>query len=411
MTTTRRSILGLMGAAPVAAGSVAALAPRAHAASGTGSGHGGVPADLRPDGALDRFIAELAERDEFSGSVLVARRGREVLARSHGSANRERSVPNGPDTAFILGSINKIFTAVAIAQLVEQRALRYDDTLGSLLGGFPAGTAERVTVHHMLTHTSGMGDFHGSAAYRERSPAWDSAEEVMNGITDVVRELPLLFDPGAGQTYSNSAFHVLGAIVQEVAGVPYHDYVRERVFEAAEMAGAAFLTRTEWRADPEVARPYAPGPDGGELVEVIDAHGFIGTPAGGAFATCLDLVRFARALTAGELVGSAQAELLLSPKMPLPGGGSGGPGEGGGPGGGDPVVPEPGRAMTFEGYGTPLTLSGDTWVVIRSGGSAGVSTSLQVFPPAAEWAVVVLSNYGERAGAPIADLARQILTS
>ncbi len=378
-----------------------AVAGNAHAGSGTGS----VPRDLRPGGALDRLIAELAERDEFSGSVLVDHRGRTVLARSHGMANREESIPNGPDTAFILGSINKIFTSVAIAQLAEQGALGYGDTLGARIGGFPPEIAERVTLHQMLTHTSGMGDFHRTAAYREQSPAWDSAEEVMRGITQIVRELPLDFEPGTRASYSNSAYHVLGAVVEEVSGVPYHDYIRDRVLDAAGMDASAFHTRTQWHATPEIARPYALQ-NGGELVEVIDAHGFIGTPAGGAFSTCGDLARFARALLAGDLVGRAHADLLLSPKRPF---NAGSEGESGG-GESTTSAPEPGE-MVFEAYGALSFLTGGRWMIQRGGGSPGVSTNLQFFPSDAGWAVVVLSNYGERAATPIAEMARRILTS
>ncbi|MDT0342684.1 serine hydrolase domain-containing protein [Streptomyces litchfieldiae] len=394
MTTTRRSVLALAGAAPLAAGGVAALAGSAHAASpraASASDAGSIPRDLRPGGAFDQFVGDLAARDEFSGSVLVTYRGRTVLARSHGMANKELAVPNGPDTIFILGSITKLFTAVAIAQLAQRGKVAYQATLGTYVEGFPAEIADKVTVHQLLTHTSGLGNFFRDPDYWRDHGTWGSEEEVMNGVLALIRRAPLEFTPGAGQAYSNSAFVVLGAIVAAASGQTYYDYVREHVFRAAGMTGAGFFTAPQWRDDRRIARPYGIPQGATERVDVHEEHGFVGTPAGGSFASCPDLDRFARALAGAELVNPAHTQLLLSPKVPLPGG-------------------VPGRLAAFEMYGAMAFLMGDRWVISRNGGASGVSTDMQMFPPDDDWVTVVLTNYDEAARA-VTTKVREIITS
>jgi hypothetical protein len=120
-------------------------------------------------------------------------------------------------------------------------------------------------------------------------------------------------------------------------------------------------------------------------------HELVGTPAGGSFATCADLDRFARAVTGGELVGLPYARLLLSPKHPMP------------------MRPEPGRPAPYEVYGAIAVLAGDRWVISRNGGSAGVSTELQLFAPARDWVAVVLSNY-DRGARDISARASALIT-
>ncbi|NYI03768.1 serine hydrolase domain-containing protein [Allostreptomyces psammosilenae] len=398
MTTARRSVLGLLGTASLAAGASLAASGPASAATPAGTaadtrsgapGSGQVPAGLRPGGELDRLVADLAARDAFSGSVLVAHRGRPVLARAHGLANRELSIPNGTDTLFILGSVTKLFTAVAVAQLAQRGELAFQGKLGDYLDGFPAEIAGTVTVHQLLTHTSGMGDYHRNPAFWELKDGWDSEQEVMDGIAAIIRGEPLGFVPGTGYAYSNSAFHVLGQIVARVSGRPYHDYVREHVFRAAGMTSADFYTMPQWRADRRIARPYATGEDG-ERYDAIAEHGFVGTPAGGSFAHCADLARFAHALTHGELLDPAHTALLLGGRVPMP------------------MRTAPGTQSVFEGYGQLVVHVGGRVVLSRNGGSPGVSTDMEVLP-AGDLTVVALSNYDMRTVEPVASLARRLL--
>ncbi|MEO3749937.1 serine hydrolase domain-containing protein [Streptomyces sp. B6B3] len=378
MSPSRRSLLGLLSATPLAAGGVLAAAD---AASAGPDGSGQVPRGLRPGGELDRLIAEMADAGMFSGSVLLTHRGRTVLARSHGMADRDASIPNGADTIFLLGSVTKLFTAVAIAQLAQRGAVSYGATIGTYLDGFPPEIADTVTVHHLLTHTSGMGDALRDRSYWEAAREWRSEQEVMDGTMRFVRAAGLEYAPGAGQFYSNSGYVTLGAIVAAASGgETYYEYVRRHVFEAAGMTVADFYTTPEWRDDRRIARPYA-AQESGERVEAMDGHGFVGTPAGGSFANCRDLESFARALRGGDLLDPAHTELVLGPKVP------------------EAPRPAPSAASSADDapryftYGASAILAGGSWAVERGGDAPGVSVGLTVFRPDNDWVLVALGNF------------------
>lgn len=386
---TRRSVLGLLGAAPLAAGAVLTAGTAAAAEEDR------APGDLLPGGAFDRYLADLAAQDRFSGTVLLQRRGRTVLSRAYGMANKDLSIPNRPDTIFTLGSITKLFTAVAVAQLVQQGRVGYNDKVGAHLDGFPPEIADTVSVHHLLTHTSGLGDFHGPA-YFEQAATWTSVEQVFDGTGEFVRRSTLSFTPGADHTYSNSGYYTLGAIVAAVSGQSYYDYVREHVLARAGMTSSGFYTRPQWVADRRVARPYTTLPSG-ERVDATDRHTFVGLPPGGAFANCADLARFANALRGGRLLDAQYTHITTTPKVQLkmtrPG-------------------PPPGEAaalpIPFGTYAPMAMFVNGQWVLGHSGGSPGVSTSLDWYP-ATDWVAVVLTNYDQAALDP-ARRSRDLIT-
>jgi CubicO group peptidase (beta-lactamase class C family) len=343
---SRRAALTAFGAAALTVGGALAVTNAANATD-TPPQSGSIPDDLRPGGRLDKFVAQLAAEDRFSGTVLLVHRDRPVLTRSYGMANKDLQLPNRPDTIFALASITKLFTQVAIDQLAEQDLVAYDGKLGDYLDGFPPEIADSVTVEHLLTHTSGMGDFH-SPEFFDEARTWDSATEVMDGTMAYIRRGTLSFPPGTGNQYSNSGYVTLGAIVEKVSKQSYYAYVKKHVFVPAHMTSADFYTTPHWRADRRIARPYTQLPTG-ERVDVIDNNIFIGTPAGGSFATAADLVRFVRTHKVGQPINA----------------------HGGNPGG-------------------------------------GVCADLDSYPDSG-WVTVVLSNY-EDATQAIDDLTRKIIT-
>lgn len=391
---SRRATLGLLGAAPLAAGGVLATAGTAHAAAASRSDR--IPADLRPGGAFDRLVAQLAAEDTFSGTVLLLHRGRRVLSRSFGMADKQRSVANGPDTIFALGSITKLFTAVAVAQLVQQGKVAFHGTLGTYLDGFPPDVAGTVTVHQLLTHTSGMGDYLRSPGFWTQAPTWGSVAQAWDGSMAFVRQGGLSFAPGTGHAYSNSGYHALGAIVAKVTGRSYYDYVRDHVFRPAGMTGSDFFTTAQWRDDRRIAHPYSTQ-ESTQRADVIDRHVFVGSPAGGSFATAGDLARFTAALLGDQLLSPAYTGLILSPKVPV-----------------DPPPPPPGLPplVAFETYAPLAVLTNGQWAVGHNGGAPGVSTDLEWYPDSG-WVTVLLSNYdlGTRsATAPVNALAQKLIT-
>ncbi|MUN39756.1 serine hydrolase domain-containing protein [Actinomadura litoris] len=394
---SRRGALRVLGGA-VAAGSAAlpftgAAAP----ASAAGEPAEQVPKGLRPGGELDRFVAGMAAKDQFSGSLLLTHRRRTVLSRSHGMADRRAGVRNGPGTRFALASVSKLFTATAIHRLAQRGALNYHDTVGAHLDGFPAEIADAVTVHHLLTHSSGLGDVFQIPGFPEESRKWNSTEEVLEGAVEFVRRTRPAFPPGAGDRYSNAAFCLLGAIVAAASGRPFYDYMAEHVFRAAGMRDSAFFTKPEWRADSRMAHPYAKKPGGSERTDNLEDQLFVGLPAGDSFATCADMERFAHALLDGVLLDAAHTELMLGPKLPRP------------PQPNPPRGAAPSSSSVFAGYGPVTALTQGQWVHGHGGGSMlGASTSLEFFPGSG-WVVVVLSNYDAGTVEPIARLARRLV--
>jgi CubicO group peptidase (beta-lactamase class C family) len=174
---------------------------------------------------------------------------------AYGLADRETAQPNDTDTRFNLGSVGKMFTGVAIAQLVEQGQLSFDDTIGEYLTGFPEDVADEITIDQLLTHTSGMGDF-----MRDGYPDQAKAAETATDLLALIVDEPLLFEPGTRESYSNSGYVVLGAIIEAISGQSYYDYVRAHIFDPAGM------TSTEWFIPGEdtdnTAKGYTPSAAG-----------------------------------------------------------------------------------------------------------------------------------------------------
>ncbi|MBP2326976.1 CubicO group peptidase (beta-lactamase class C family) [Kibdelosporangium banguiense] len=385
MTRSRRSVLGMMGAVPAAM------------LVSSGTAEAGIPDDLRPGGSYDRFVAQLAAEDKFSGTVLLSHRGRPVLSRAYGMADKQLSIPNQVDTIFALASASKPFTALAILQLAQQGKISFYDTLGTHLDGFPAEIAGTVTIHHLLTHTSGMGDLLGNQEFMAKAGTWTSADEVMTELMKIIRKEPLAFTPGTNNRYSNNGYDTLGAIVAKVSGKPFYDYVREHIFAVAGMTRTGFYTRPEWLSDRRIAHPYTMDTSGQRVDAVRTAQGaarmFIGTGGGNGFSTAPDLVRFACALTDGKLLNPTYTELYMSPKVPQRPRGAA-----------DPAF------QSFIAYGAPAPIANNHRLFTHGGGAAGESTNWTIYRDL-DWCGVILSNYDQIDLAAIIDRERNPIVS
>lgn len=193
------------------------------------------PADAAFTAALERYAAGLATRDVLSGAVLVARRGEVLFSEAYGAARREPMRPNTMETRFELASLSKLFTAVAIAQLVEKGRLAFDSSVTSVLPDYPNPAAgRRITVHHLLTHTSGLPDFYRNGKLR-------ALEDSIHTLRDFWRTFALdslWSEPGARFDYSNSNYILLGSIIEKVSGMPFEEYVQRQIFDPAGMTAS-----------------------------------------------------------------------------------------------------------------------------------------------------------------------------
>jgi CubicO group peptidase (beta-lactamase class C family) len=312
----------------------------------------------RRTGALVSF---LAGADAFSGTVYVARNGKKIYGQAFGLASKTWNIRNRIDTRFNLASITKMFTAVAVAQLVEQGKLSYEDTVAAVLPAYPnQEVARQVTIHQLLSHTSGLI---GARALAEKGSEPLTAKSVASRLPLFVDE-PLSFRPGQRFDYSNAGFVLLGLIVEKASGQSYYDYVRDHVFRPAGMTDTDFI---ELEKDPpNLADGFMDAPDGTRLNNIL-VHTAKGAPDTGAFSTGADMVRFHQALAGHKLLNEKSVSRLWTG-----------------------VTEEPGNHREY-GYGAYLEGLSDQQVVSHGGGAPGVTNRFEMYPRAGV-SVVILSN-------------------
>jgi D-alanyl-D-alanine carboxypeptidase len=267
---------------------------------------------------LETLLDRAAAADTFSGAVLVARNGAPVFKKAYGMANQEKRAANRTDTKFNLGSMNKMFTSVAIAQLAARGKLSFDDAIAKHLPDYPdKEVAAKVTIHQLLTHTSGLGNY--------MTEAWMQNRANVKTVADLLPYFagqPLKFAPGTSWQYSNAGFVVLGLIVEKLSGQSYYDYVRSHIFKPAGMLDTDSYESTRETANMAVGytrmgadgrgRPENPRrPNTGLLP-------FKGSPAGGGYSTLDDMLKFDRALRTHKLLDAKFTELITTGKVDAP---------------------------------------------------------------------------------------------
>lgn len=273
------------------------------------------PPRLTEAAALDALRAEIdrvVAKGDFSGAVLVAKNGAPIFAQAYGLADRANKIANTLETRFRIGSMNKMFTAVATMQLVQAKKLDLQDTVGKHLKDYPnKDVASKVTIHHLLTHTGGTGDIFG--------PDYDTKRLTLRTLEDYVKlygNRELEHAPGEKFQYSNYGFLLLGVIIARVTAQTYYDRVQASVFKPAKMTSTA----SPFEDKPAVGRSIAytkHGPDKPltDWTNAIDTLPIRATSAGGGDSTVNDLLRFANALTQNKLLDAKHTELLLAGKV------------------------------------------------------------------------------------------------
>jgi D-alanyl-D-alanine carboxypeptidase len=303
--------------------------------------------------ALSSRIDELANNDQFSGAVLVARHGKIVFQKAAGRANRDTGAANTVDTQFRNGSMNKMFTAVATLQLVEAGKLALDDPLGKHLPDYPnKDVATKVTVRHLLTHTGGTGDIFGPEFSKNRLTL-RTHTDYLNLYGSRAPE----FEPGDGFRYSNYGFVLLGTLIERVSGMSYYDYVRMKIYEPAGMTSTGSQPESETVPNRSVGYMRRAG----NWISNVDTLPWRATSAGGGYSTVVDFFRFAQALESGKLISKT-------------------------------MVAEATRPYRQQyGYGFDIQGDGPLRSYGHGGGAPGMNGDLRVYPELG-YIVVALSN-------------------
>jgi CubicO group peptidase (beta-lactamase class C family) len=320
---------------------------------------------------LDRYLDNLVSKDRFSGSVLIAKDGKPFYERVYGLACKRYNVPNRIDTKFNLGSMNKMFTGVAIMQLAEQGKVSLHDLVGKYLPDLPRrDIAEKVTIHHLLSHTSGMQDY-----WDEIFDAYWWEVKTVSQMAELIFEDSLLFEPGANFHYSNSGPIVLGMVIEKIKGQDYFDYIREHIYQPAGMTNSDC-----YELDlpvPNLAIGYtkmnydgSPNPDGAWRNNLF-MHVAKGGPAGGGYSTVHDLLAFDVALRANKLIGKEWFDTLTTGKVPR------------GPG-------------TMYAYLFQDRMVNGHRIIGHGGGAPGINANLDMYLDNG-YTVAVMANYDEAA--------------
>jgi CubicO group peptidase (beta-lactamase class C family) len=328
------------------------------------------PAFVEQD--LVREVAALldraCERDVFSGSVLVAK-GEEVLfSHACGEASKRFHVSNNIDTKFNLGSMNKMFTSTAVMQLVENGTISVTDTLSKFLdeSWLPREVTDRITIHHLLTHTSGLGSYFNQEY-------WNSSRELYRALDDykpLIRDERPAFEPGTNWQYSNTGMFLLGVVIESATGDDYFDYIREHIYGRAGMENSDCYDMDLPVENLAIGYDPAPSSEWG-YENNLYKHVIRGGPAGGGFSTVGDLHRYALALLAGDLVSEESRETMWTDHF-----GAG------------------------YGYGFGIQEGPNGKVVGHSGGFSGINSNLDIMLDRG-YIVAVMSNFGD-AASPIA---------
>ena len=311
---------------------------------------------------LEKHLKKLAAADVFSGAVLMARGNNVLYEKAFGEANKDFKALNNVNTKFNLGSMNKMFTAVSIAQLVEAGKLSFDDPLSKFMPDFPdKEAADKIKIKHLLSHTSGLGNYFNRTFMDGSRARFRSVDDFL----ELAKDEKMQFEPGTKWQYSNTGMLVLGKIIEKVSGQNYFEYIRENIYKKAGMTNSDSYDLDSVNTNLAVGYEKDYTEQGIVFRNNIFMHVIRGGPAGGGYSTVGDLLKFANALREGRLVGKEFVKTLTTPKPEL-------------------------NSPNY-GYGFSIGTNPETFG--HSGGFPGISSELVMFANS-DFTGVVLSNYG-----------------
>lgn len=311
-------------------------------------------------GRMDQIAQSYATNRKFMGTVLVARDGQVLFSKGYGYANLEWKIPNTPDTKFRLGSVTKQFTAASILLLEERGKLSVTDPVKKYMPDAPAAW-DKITIRHLLTHTSGIPNFTGFADYQKLEPFPATPAELVARF----RDKPLDFQPGEKWNYSNSGYVLLGYLIEKITGGTYEKFVTENIFRPLGMKDSGYDSNTA--IIPHRADGYEATPNGFRHAGFV--HMSIPHAAGALYSTTEDLLKWEQGLYGGKLLQPASLQKMTTPFL--------------------------------ENYAFGLTVetAGGHKRITHGGGIEGFNTELEYYPED-KLAVVVLKNVTGEVGAP-----------
>lgn len=255
---------------------------------------------------IEQLLSKYNEYGQFNGSALVAENGKVIFKKGFGFANMEWNIPNQPDTKFRLGSVTKQFTALLIVKLAEEGKLKLDVPITTYLPDYPKENGDKITIHNLLTHTSGIPNYTNAPNFfkdKARNPY--TPEEFVKTFSS----LPLEFKPGEKFNYSNSGYFVLGYIIEKISGKSYEQFLQETIFTPLKMEN------TGYDHSDKIIKNRAAGyeKEGKVLSNAAYIDMSIPYAAGSLYSTVEDLYLWDQALYTNKLLSEKSMELLFKP--------------------------------------------------------------------------------------------------
>lgn len=256
--------------------------------------------------SIDTLLTRMTREGRFSGAVLIARNDEVLLEKGYGYANREKKVRNTASMRFPLSSASKVFTGTAITWLAQQGKLRFTDTVGAYIKGLPKGNI--ITIHQVLTHAAGFDDF-----FKAKNFSYANVKNCTD-MLPFMRSLPLVFNPGDSAVYSTGNLIVLGAIIEQITGMSYQDYITRWLIKPLGLNNTSFTPY--WSLD-NTQRQYAVGYTEGFKPRAYNYdNGSVPLSAGGAWTSVRDLFTFDRAVFTGKLLDAPHLALMTARYTP-----------------------------------------------------------------------------------------------
>ena len=257
---------------------------------------------------LDKLVSQYAERTGFSGTVLVSEHDQVIFKKGYGLANREWNIPNAPDVKFRIGSITKQFTSMLVMQQVEKGTIKLDGRIPDYLPYYRKDTGEKVTIHHLLNHTSGI------PSYTDDPKFFPEVSRTYYSVDDFVKKFcsgDLQFEPGSKFHYDNSGYFILGAILEHVTGKKYEEALKENIFGPLGMTDSGYDHFDKLL--PKRATGYERGL--GEIGNAPFLDMSLPYAAGSLYSTVEDLYKWDQALYTNKLLPADLKQKLFTPGL------------------------------------------------------------------------------------------------
>jgi len=256
---------------------------------------------------LDEYLKAAENVMHFSGTALVAKSGKVLFSKGYGMADIGKKTPNAPATRFLIGSVTKQFTATLIMQLAEEKKLSIEDPITKYLTDFPKATGDKVTIRHLLTHTSGLPSYTDNGDLMKKREIGAPPQEVVSSFKD----LPLQFEPGTTFRYSNSGYFLLGLIIEKITDQPYAENLHKRILGPIGMNNTGYMDygvkmlATGYRLDSAKVRP------------AVKDHPSLPFAAGGLYSTVGDLFLWDQALYGERVLSRELLKQMWTPSLSM----------------------------------------------------------------------------------------------